>query len=134
MFHIGIDIGGTFTDCVLIGADPDGQVTAYRTAKALATPADPADGVIAALAELAAAAGLSRPDLLGQAERFGHGTTIAASLEDVRAASADPRAGLMEPVVAALDAEATIGEITGALREGQGVSADPFVAYAGVRR
>src|SRR5262252_1926227 len=79
MFHIGIDIGGTFTDCVLIGADADGQVTAYRTAKALSTPADPADGVMAGLAELAASVGLSRPDLLGQAERLGHGTTIGTN-------------------------------------------------------
>ena len=37
MFHIGIDIGSTFTDCVLVGADADGQVTAYRTAKTLST-------------------------------------------------------------------------------------------------
>ena len=79
MFHIGIDIGGTFTDCVLIGADADGQVTAYRTAKTLSTPADPADGVMAGLAELAASVGLSLPDLLGQAERFGHGTTIGTN-------------------------------------------------------
>jgi len=79
MFHIGIDIGGTFTDCVLIGADADGQVTAYRTAKTLSTPADPADGVMAGLAELAASVGLSRPDLLGQTERFGHGTTIGTN-------------------------------------------------------
>src|SRR2546421_10743836 len=79
MFHIGIDIGGAFTDCVLVGADADGQVTAYRTAKTLSTPADPADGVMAGLAELAASAGLSRPDLLGQTERFGHGTTIGTN-------------------------------------------------------
>ena len=79
MFHIGIDIGGTFTDCVLIGADADGQVTAYRTAKTLSTPADPADGVMAGLEELAASVGLSRPDLLGQTERFGHGTTIGTN-------------------------------------------------------
>jgi methylmalonyl-CoA mutase N-terminal domain/subunit len=62
------------------------------------------------------------------------GRPLRSSLEDVRAASADPRAGLMEPVVAALDAQATIGEITGALREGQGVHADPFGAYEDVRR
>src|SRR5689334_7586424 len=59
---------------------------------------------------------------------------LRSSLEDVRAASADPRAGLMEPVVAALDAQATIGEITGALREGQGVHADPFGSNGDVRR
>ena len=48
-FHIGIDIGGTFTDCVLIG-DPAGDGTAtYRTAKALSTQGDPADGVLAGL-------------------------------------------------------------------------------------
>jgi hypothetical protein len=40
----------------------------------------------------------------------------------------------MEPVVAALDAQATIGEITGALREGQGVNADPFVSNGDGRR
>jgi N-methylhydantoinase A len=79
MFHVGIDIGGTFTDCVLIGADTDGQVTAYRTAKTLSTPGDPADGVMAGLAELAASVSLSLPDLLGQTERFGHGTTIGTN-------------------------------------------------------
>jgi methylmalonyl-CoA mutase N-terminal domain/subunit len=59
---------------------------------------------------------------------------LRASLEDVRAASADPHTGLMEPVVAALDAQATIGEITGALREGQGVHADPFGSNEDGRR
>jgi hypothetical protein len=40
----------------------------------------------------------------------------------------------MEPIVGAMDAQATIGEITGALREGQGVNADPFGSYEGARR
>ena len=79
MFHIGIDIGGTFTDCVLIGADTDGRVTTYRTAKALSTPGDPAGGVMAGLAELAVSVGLPLPELLGQTERFGHGTTIGTN-------------------------------------------------------
>src|SRR5215472_1590965 len=79
MFHIGIDIGGTFTDCVLIGADTHGRVTTYRTAKALSTPGDPADGVMAGLAELAVSVGLPLPELLGQTERFGHGTTIGTN-------------------------------------------------------
>ena len=67
------------------------------------------------------------------------GRPLQASLENVRAASADPQADLMAPIVAALDAEATIGEITGALRQGQGVNADPFGSHgqhrpAGARR
>jgi methylmalonyl-CoA mutase N-terminal domain/subunit len=51
---------------------------------------------------------------------------LQASLEQVRLASAQPDADLMGPIVAALDGDATIGEITGCLREGQGLPADPF--------
>jgi methylmalonyl-CoA mutase N-terminal domain/subunit len=51
---------------------------------------------------------------------------LRASLDRVRAASASPDADLMSPIVAALDADATIGEITGCLREGQGLPHDPF--------
>jgi methylmalonyl-CoA mutase N-terminal domain/subunit len=51
---------------------------------------------------------------------------LRASLEQVRRASAEPDADLMAPIVAALNADATIGEITGRLREGQGLPADPF--------
>jgi len=79
MFHIGIDIGGTFTDCVLIGTDAAGRVTAYRTAKTLSTRGNPADGVMAGLAELAGGAGLTLPELMGRTERFGHGTTIGTN-------------------------------------------------------
>ena len=86
MFYIGIDIGGTFTDCVLIGADGAGHVTTYRTAKALSTKGDPAEGVMTGLAELAGAvegaagrSGLDLAGLLGQTERFGHGTTIGTN-------------------------------------------------------
>ena len=51
---------------------------------------------------------------------------LQAGLECVRDASADPDADLMGPIVAALDADATIGEITGCLREGLGLPGDPF--------
>ena len=78
MFHIGIDIGGTFTDCVLIGEGSPGGGS-YHTAKALSTKGDPADGVFAALAELAASSGLTLPDLLAGAGRIGHGTTIGTN-------------------------------------------------------
>ena len=78
MFHIGIDIGGTFTDCVLIG-EGDTAGGTYHTAKALSTKGDPADGVLAALAELAGSAGLAMPDLLARTSRMGHGTTIGTN-------------------------------------------------------
>jgi N-methylhydantoinase A len=78
VFHIGIDIGGTFTDCVLIGEGAHSGGT-YQTAKALSTRGDPADGVLAALAELAGSAGLALPDLLAGTERIGHGTTIGTN-------------------------------------------------------
>ncbi len=42
--RVGIDVGGTFTDVAMI--DAQGRV---RVAKAATTPADPAQGVLAAL-------------------------------------------------------------------------------------
>jgi N-methylhydantoinase A/oxoprolinase/acetone carboxylase beta subunit len=78
VFHIGVDIGGTFTDCVLVGESTEGTVT-YSTAKTLSTKADPAEGVLAGLTKLAANAGLARPELLARTGRFGHGTTIGTN-------------------------------------------------------
>jgi len=60
-------------------------------------------------------------------------TPLQASLGRVRDAAADPSADLMGPIVAALDADATIGEITGCLREGLGLPGDPF-EYAARRQ
>ena len=54
------------------------------------------------------------------------GVPLQAGHERVRDASADPDADLMGPIVAALDVDATIGEITGCLREGLGLPGDPF--------
>jgi N-methylhydantoinase A len=39
MYYVGVDIGGTFTDCVLV--DRHGN---HRTAKVLSVKADPAAG------------------------------------------------------------------------------------------
>jgi len=44
MYYFGVDIGGTFTDCVLV--DREGN---HRTAKALSTKDDPVSGVLAGL-------------------------------------------------------------------------------------
>ncbi len=78
MFHLGIDIGGTFTDCVLIGPGDAGAPT-YATSKALSTRDNPADGAMNGLAELAGTVGMSLPELLAATERFGHGTTIGTN-------------------------------------------------------
>jgi len=75
MFQLGVDIGGTFTDCVLVGADD----AAYASSKVLSTRDDPAKGVMSGLAELAAEVGLAVPELLAATERFGHGTTIGTN-------------------------------------------------------
>jgi N-methylhydantoinase A len=90
MFHLGIDIGGTFTDCVLIG--PPSSGTPYATSKVLSTKDDPADGVMSGLSELAGGLGMSLPELLAATERFGHGTTIGTNAVLERAGS---RVGLI---------------------------------------
>jgi N-methylhydantoinase A len=73
---IGVDIGGTFTDCV--GIDPEGRL---HYAKAISTQdTDVSEGVLAALDELAHQAGQGTSALLGQTTRLGHGTTIGTNL------------------------------------------------------
>jgi methylmalonyl-CoA mutase N-terminal domain/subunit len=57
---------------------------------------------------------------------------LARALDGVRTAVGSPHADLMSPIVDALDADATIGEITASLREGHGLPADPF-AFAAAR-
>src|SRR5260370_35587228 len=74
MYYIGVDIGGTFTDCVLV--DREGN---HRTAKTLSTKDDPVSGVQAGLERLAETVGLDLTTLLQRTERFGHGTTIGTN-------------------------------------------------------
>ncbi len=74
MYYIGVDIGGTFTDCVLV--DREGN---HRTAKTLSTKDDPVSGVLAGLERLAETVGLDPTTLLERTERFGHGTTIGTN-------------------------------------------------------
>ena len=70
-FRIGCDIGGTFTDFVLI----ETMTGAIRTAKRLTTSDDPARAMVAGLGELAH----TMPGAAGAAERLAHATTLIAN-------------------------------------------------------
>lgn len=73
-FLCGIDIGGTFTDCVVV--DQAGRVT---TAKALSTPPGFTDGVGEALTLAAQRLGLEVEELLADTALLSHGTTIGTN-------------------------------------------------------
>ena len=70
----GLDIGGTFTDCVLI--DDAGHLT---IAKAPSTPGNFAAGVIEAIERAAAKVGLPMSDLLASISVLAHGTTVGTN-------------------------------------------------------
>ncbi len=74
MYYVGVDIGGTFTDCVLV--DRKGN---HRSAKVLSVKDDPVAGVVAGLSRLAETACVNLPTLLERTGRFGHGTTIGTN-------------------------------------------------------
>ncbi len=69
-YRIGVDVGGTFTDLVLLRGD--GSVVLEKTPT---TPADQSDGVIAGLGRLADAEGVPLEDLLASTSSIVHGTT-----------------------------------------------------------
>jgi N-methylhydantoinase A len=70
-YRVGVDVGGTFTDLVLV--DEDGGVVLEKTPT---TPADQSDGVMQGLGRLAGAVGLaSAEELLAQTASIVHGTT-----------------------------------------------------------
>ena len=73
-YRIGVDIGGTFTDCVV--TDEQGG---RRVAKALTTPGSLQDGVLDAVAVNAEQLGMTRQELLAATELFVHGTTQATN-------------------------------------------------------
>ncbi len=73
-YHIGVDIGGTFTDVVSI--DEDGHV---RRAKAPTTPDDYPRGIFDALETLAREADLDLGGILRGCELFINGTTIVTN-------------------------------------------------------
>ena len=75
MYRVAIDVGGTFTDCLVL----DERSGDLRQFKAPTTPADPSIGCINGLSKAAAAYGLSLPAFLGRVELLIHGTTLATN-------------------------------------------------------
>ena len=74
-WRIGVDVGGTFTDMVLV--DIRGSVVA---AKSPSTPHDPSAGVIAVLERMAATLGVTCSRLLEQCDHFVHASTVATNI------------------------------------------------------
>lgn len=72
MKRLGVDVGGTHTDLVLVD-DETGRIT---LAKLPSTPHDPSIGTLAGVQELCAKAGIG----LGEVEYFIHGTTVATNI------------------------------------------------------
>ncbi|QEX19479.1 5-oxoprolinase [Hypericibacter terrae] len=72
--YLGVDIGGTFTDLVMM--DEAGSLS---TAKALSTPGELETGVLNAVSLAAQSRSMSVGELLSQVRIFGHGTTQATN-------------------------------------------------------
>lgn len=70
-YRLGFDIGGTFTDFVLLDA-ATGGITLY---KCLTTPADPAEGALSGIRAITAQAGIAAADL----SEVLHGTTLVTN-------------------------------------------------------
>ena len=75
MYLCGVDIGGTFTDCVLVNRD--GGVVA---GKSLTTPGAFEDGVVASIADaIAKVGGANGGGVAASIDRMVHGTTIGTN-------------------------------------------------------
>ena len=74
-FVVGVDSGGTFSDCVVI--DEQGGVV---RAKSPSTPPRFEEGVIGSVTEAAGRLGRTLEELLAETTLFAHGTTVATNL------------------------------------------------------
>lgn len=74
MYYVGVDIGGTFTDTVVM--DESGNVRTYKTPS---TPSDLSLGVMNSLQLAAEDLGDSLERMLSDVVYFGHGTTAATN-------------------------------------------------------
>jgi N-methylhydantoinase A len=75
VYRICIDVGGTFTDCLVLDEDR-GELHQF---KAPTTPPDPSVGSLEALQKAAGFFDLDLADFLGQVDLLIHGTTLATN-------------------------------------------------------
>jgi N-methylhydantoinase A len=73
--RICVDVGGTFTDCLVM--DEAGLLQKFKSST---TPKDPAIGFMDAMKKAARHYGVSVNEFLGQIEVFVHGTTLATNI------------------------------------------------------
>jgi N-methylhydantoinase A len=74
-YAVGIDVGGTFTDLVLLDTS-DGSLLQHKTPS---TPHDPAEGVLTGLAELAELVDREGGGFLAEIDLIVHGTTVTTN-------------------------------------------------------
>ena len=72
MRRVGVDVGGTFTDLILVDEET-GRITVDKVPS---TPDDPARGTVAGVRELCQEAGIE----LGELDAILHGTTVATNI------------------------------------------------------
>ncbi len=73
-WRIGVDVGGTFTDLVLVDAE-----TSTWVAKVPSVPLDPSQGVLAAVERVAVDLGIPSSQVLKDCSLFVHGSTVATN-------------------------------------------------------
>jgi N-methylhydantoinase A len=73
-WRIGVDVGGTFTDMVMV--DARGTLAIFKVPSVLANPGE---GVLRALHQAADACSMSAETLLSQCSLFVHGSTVATN-------------------------------------------------------
>ena len=73
-YRVGIDVGGTFTDFLVISSD--GRRIVHKTSS---TPDDPSVGLATGLAEIAAELGTDVASFVAGIEAIVHGTTVTTN-------------------------------------------------------
>ena len=73
--RVCIDVGGTFTDCLVM--DESGLLQKFKSST---TPSDPSIGLMDAMKKAARFYGLDVKEFLGQIEILVHGTTLATNI------------------------------------------------------